>query len=143
METQSKYNRNLVKNMERKFIPLKNLEVYKLARELSKITWKIYQDLDWQDKKTMGDQFLTATDSVGANIAEGYSRFHYLDRIKFYYNARASLSEANDHWIELLKERKIVSRENYKKYKTIAKNLGVKLNNFINATYKQRQSNFH
>jgi hypothetical protein len=38
--------------MEKKFIPLKDLEVYKLARELSKIAWEIYQDLDWQDKKT-------------------------------------------------------------------------------------------
>jgi len=129
--------------MEKKFIPVKDLEVYKLARELSKIAWKIYECLDWQDKKTMGDQFLTATDSIGANIAEGYSRFHYLDRVKFYYNARASLNEASEHWIELLKERGKVSKENYKKYKTISKNLGVKLNNFINATYHQKQSNFH
>jgi len=91
----------------------------------------------------MGDQFLTASDSIGANIAEGYSRFHYLDRVKFYYNARASLSEASEHWIELLKERGKVSKENYKKYKIIAKNLGVKLNNFIKATYKQKRSNFH
>ena len=66
--------------MEKKFIPLKNLEVYKLARELSRIAWGIYESLDWREKKTMGDQFLSATDSVGANIAEGYSRFHYLDR---------------------------------------------------------------
>jgi len=41
--------------MAKDFIPLKDLEVYKLARELSKIGWEIYQDLDWQDKKTMGD----------------------------------------------------------------------------------------
>ena len=54
----------------------------------------------------MGDQFIEAVDSVGANIAEGYGRFHYLDRIKFYYNSRASLIECNEHWIELLKERK-------------------------------------
>jgi hypothetical protein len=52
------------------------------------------------------------------------------------------LSEANDHWIELLKERGKVSKENYKKYKIIAKNLGIKLNNLINATYRQKQSNF-
>jgi len=44
--------------MKKKYIPLKDLEVYKLARELSKIAWEIYQDLSWQDKKTMGDQFL-------------------------------------------------------------------------------------
>ena len=85
---------------------LNDLEVYKLARELSRIGWKIYQNLNWQTKKIMGDQFIEAVDSVGANIAEGYGRFHYLDRIKFYYNSRASLIECNEHWIELLKERK-------------------------------------
>jgi hypothetical protein len=51
--------------MEKKFIPLKDLEVYRLARELSKIAWEIYDCLDWQDRKTMGDQFLTASDSIG------------------------------------------------------------------------------
>ena len=85
---------------------LNDLEVYKLARELSKIGWEIYQNLNWQTKKIMGDQFIESTDSVGANIAEGYGRFHYLDKIKFYYNSRASLIECNEHWIELLKERK-------------------------------------
>jgi len=127
--------------MKKKFIPVKDLEVYKLAREISKIAWEIYQDLDWQDRKTMGDQFLTATDSTGANIAEGYSRFHYLDKIKFYYNARASLSEANDHWIELLKERKKIKSELYKKFKLNAKELGIKLNNFIASTYKAKANN--
>jgi len=127
--------------MKKKFIPVKDLEVYELAREISKIAWEIYQDLDWQDRKTMGDQFLTATDSTGANIAEGYSRFHYLDKIKFYYNARASLSEANDHWIELLKERKKIKSELYKKFKLNAKELGIKLNNFIASTYKAKANN--
>jgi len=92
--------------MKRKYILLNDLEVYKLARELSKIGWEIYQNLNWQTKKIMGDQFIEAVDSVGANIAEGYGRFHYLDKIKFYYNSRSSLIECNEHWIELLKERK-------------------------------------
>jgi len=125
--------------MEKKFIPLKELEVYKLARELSKLAWEIYKELDWQDKKTMGDQFISAVDSTGANIAEGYGRFHLLDRIKFYYNSRGSLMESNDHWIELLSERGKVKPEMYEKFKTIARELGIKLNNFINATYKQKQ----
>jgi four helix bundle protein len=129
--------------MSKNYIPLNELEVYKLARKLSKIGWKIYESLNWQEKKIMGDQFLQSTDSVGANIAEGYGRFHSLDRIKFYYNSRGSLIECADHWLELLKERGKVSKENYKKYKIIAKNLGVKLNNFISATYRQKQSNFN
>jgi len=51
------------------YIPLRNLEIYQLARELSKIGWEIYETLDWQDKKIIGDQFIRAIDSVGANIA--------------------------------------------------------------------------
>lgn len=120
----------------RKHILLKDLEVYKLARELSKIGWEIYRDLDWQTKKIMGDQFITATDSFGANVAEGYNRYHYLDKIKFFYNARASLAEASDHWLELLKERDKIKESSYKKYKEIANKSSLKLQNFINANYK-------
>jgi four helix bundle protein len=125
---------------KKKYILLKDLEVYQLARELSKIGWEIYSSLDWQTKKIMGDQFIESTDSVGANIAEGYSRFHYLDRIRFYYNSRASSSECHDHWLELLYDRKNVSGENYKKFKSIAEKLSVKLNNFITVTYRSKDN---
>ena len=121
-----------------KYILLKDLEVYKLSRELSALGWEIYNGLDWETKQINGIQFIKSTDSVGANIAEGYSRFHYLDKIKFFYNSRGSLTEANDHWIELLKERNKVNGTNYRKYKAIAIKLSVKLNNFINSTYKAK-----
>lgn len=65
------------------YLTLDNLEVYKLARQLSKEAWKIYKKLDWQIRKIIGDQFIRATDSIGANIAEGYGRYHFLDKIKF------------------------------------------------------------
>ena len=118
---------------------LNKLEVYLLARQLSKIGWTIYRELDWQMKKINGDQFIQSTDSVGANIAEGYGRFHYLDKIKFYYNARASLKESR-HWLELMRERRAVSKENEKKYFEIYSELSTKLNAFINTTYKNKTS---
>ena len=126
-----------------KFIPLKELEVYKLARKLSKLGWEVYQEMDWQTKKIIGEQFISSLDSIGANIAEGYGRYHYLDQIKFYYNARGSLRESCEHWLELLKERKIIKernyqKRNYQKMKTIAQDLSVKLNNFIASTYEQK-----
>jgi len=34
-----------------------------------------------------------------ANIAEGYGRYHYLDSLRFYYNARGSLAETINHVI--------------------------------------------
>ena len=73
--------------IKKNYILLKDLEVYQLSRELSKIGWDVYKNMDWQTKKVIGDQFIRALDSVGANIAEGHSRYHYLDKIKFYYYA--------------------------------------------------------
>lgn len=128
--------------IKKKYILLKDLEVYRLARELSKIAWEIYRNLDWQDKKIMGNQFIESVDSVGANIAEGYSRFHYLDKIKFYYNSRASLAECNDHWLELLTERKKVENGRYEKFKTDSNKLLIKLNNFITSTYNSKNNKF-
>ena len=121
--------------MENKnYIPIQELIVYQLARKLSTIAWDIYSKMSFEDKKIMGDQFIRATDSVGANIAEGYSRFHHLDRVRFYYNSRASQSEATDHWLDLLLERGKISQVTFDEYKSISKDLQIKLNNFIKKT---------
>ncbi len=123
---------------DKKYIKLQDLEVYQLARKLSELGWLVYTSLDWQTKKIMGDQFIESTDSVGANIAEGYSRFHYLDKIKFYYIARGSLIESSEHWLELLKERGKINPETYKQFKEIFERISLKLNNFITITYKSK-----
>ena len=123
---------------EKNFIELKNLEVYQISRELSRRGWDVYKAFSFEDKKIMGDQFIRSVDSVGANIAEGYSRFHYLDKIRFYYNSRASLSEAVDHWLELIYERGKIEQNLFDEIKQKAKLLQIKLNNFISATYKQK-----
>jgi len=119
------------------YIELKNLEVYQLSRQLSSIAWSIYCKMTFEDKKLMGDQFLRAVDSVGANIAEGYGRYHYLDKVRFYYNSRASHFEAFIHWLELLFERNKIHDEEFKNIKNIASVLQVKLNNFITSTTKK------
>lgn len=124
---------------KKKPLKLDELDVYQLARKLSSLSWKIYSELNWQDKKNFGDQFLASTDSVGANIAEGYRRYHYLDKIKFLYNSRASLSECGEHWLELLKERNKIKIEDFNEYKGIFEKLNLKINNFINSLYKLRE----
>ncbi len=121
---------------QKNFIDLADLEVYRLARELSRLAWKVYEPLDWNDRKIMGNQFIESIDSVGANIAEGYRRYHRLDKIKFYYNSRGSLSEAIGHWLELLLERKKLHQAAASQMKNIASRLSLKLENFIASTYK-------
>ena len=115
------------------YIQLKDLEVYRLSRELSGKAWEIYNDMDWQAKKVIGDQFIRSTDSIGANIAEGYGRFHYLDKAKFYYHARGSYVESL-HWHEVIMERRLITKESLDQYGRIAQILGPKLNKLITTT---------
>ncbi|MDI6778203.1 MAG: four helix bundle protein [Patescibacteria group bacterium] len=121
----------------KEYLNLDKLEVYLLSRELSRIAWEVHQNLTWQAKKINGDQFVESTDSTGANIAEGYGRYHYLDKIKFYYNARASMKESR-HWFEILLERKMITCTERKKYLHIYAKLSPKLNAFISVTYKNK-----
>ena len=120
---------------------LKDLEVYKLAREISAMGWKIYQCFTQEDKRTMGNQFIRSIDSVGANIAEGFGRYHYADKNRFYYNARASLFESA-HWLEILHERNRIDVEAFKELDVRLPELHRKLNSFIRST-KMRSENSH
>ena len=79
---------------------------------------------------------MRAIDSIGANIAEGFGRYHYKDSIRFYYHSRGSLFESK-HWLQLLFTRNLIDSNKYEDLKTKLDLLGVKLNNFINATKKQ------
>lgn len=125
--------------MEKKeYISLENLMVYKLTRELSRIAWVIYEKLEWRIKKIMGDQFIESTDSVSANIAEGYGRFHYLDKVKFYYNARGSLLESRN-WLDLLKERKFLEEEDERKYLIYYKELRPAMNALISSVFRAKK----
>jgi four helix bundle protein len=123
------------------FIELKNLEVYQISRKLSSIAWEIFCKMNFEYKEHIGDQFLRAVDSIGANIAEGYGRFHYLDKVRFYYNSRASHYEAFNHWLELLLEREKISKGEFDSINEIALKLQVKLNNFITSTTKNARKN--
>lgn len=116
---------------------LYDLEIYKLAREISKEVWKVYETFDWQTKKVIGDQWISAIDSIGANIAEGFGRFHFLDKNKFNYNARGSLFESL-HWTDLLIERGKLEKKKGDELKTKLRRLSVKLNNHIASTLKQK-----
>ncbi|MBT3538910.1 four helix bundle protein, partial [Candidatus Parcubacteria bacterium] len=41
-------------------------------------------------------QLRRASSSITANIAEGFSRYHFKDKIRFYYHSRGSLAEVQN-----------------------------------------------
>jgi four helix bundle protein len=115
---------------------LGDLEIYKLAREIGRDAWNIFSRLNWETKKAIGFQWIEAVDSVGANIAEGFGRFHFLDKNKFNYNARGSLYEVF-HWTDVLCERKIITNTEHTSLISKLDSLKAKLNGFILSTKNQ------
>ncbi|MCP5063140.1 MAG: four helix bundle protein [Ignavibacteriae bacterium] len=56
-------------NEPKKYLKLNDIEAYKTAFNLSNYVWDIVIKWDYFEKKTVGDQFVRAVDSVSANIA--------------------------------------------------------------------------
>jgi len=107
-----------------------NLEVWKDAHALSIKIYKITEAFPGKEVYGITDQIRRAATSVSANIAEGFGRFHFKEKIKFYYNARGSLSEVQNFIFfaqDLGYMNKIIARELFKKYDDLNK----KLNCFI------------
>ena len=109
------------------------LEVYKLAEELADQVWNDFDKWDIKVKNTVGYQIIRASDSIAANIAEGYGRFTPQDRRKFYLYSRGSFEETKA-WLRKLIRRKVINEVQTAKYQVIIEKLGPKLNTFINTT---------
>jgi len=87
-----------------KYLQLNDISSYKKAFNLSNYVWNIITNWDYFSKKTIGEQFVTAVDSISANIAEGFGRFNKKEKIRFYRISQGSLKESLD-WNEKAKIR--------------------------------------
>ena len=70
-----------------------SLEFYQDSLKLLKATYRLAKDLPDYERYNLSDQMRRASCSILLNIAEGYGRYHYLERLRFLYIARGSLSE--------------------------------------------------
>lgn len=65
----------------KKTFKLENVKAYEIASGLSDYVWDLVSRWDWFAKKVLGVQWLTSTDSMAGNIAEGFGRFHKKDKV--------------------------------------------------------------
>jgi four helix bundle protein len=70
-----------------------DLRVYQLSMQLAEKVWNIVIHWDAFSKYSIGKQYTEAVDSIGANISEGYGRFHFKDSKNFLYYSGGSLFE--------------------------------------------------
>lgn len=91
---------------------IEDLEVYMLAEDLSNEIWDITTQWDFFAKDTVGKQICRAADSISANIAEGYGRFHFKENKNFYYYSRGSILETKS-FLSKMRHIGLVSDEIY------------------------------
>jgi four helix bundle protein len=118
-----------------KAIRLEELEIYQLAMKIGDEVWEIVSKWDAFSKRTVGGQFITAVDSIAANIAEGYGRYFYKERKQFCYYSRGSLLEAKT-WLIKAASRGFVREKEMGELIEKLQTLHLKLNIYIK-TIKQ------
>jgi four helix bundle protein len=107
------------------------LKVWQKAHELMLfVHQEIAPVLPKDEKWNLADQIRRSSKSIGANVAEGYGRFYYKDRVRFCYNARGSLSETENHLI-VAKDLIYISPALYQRGRDLAAETHRLLNGYI------------
>ena len=82
---------------------IKSLETLETWRKSKEFSLQVYREvlplLPLEEKWNLNQQLRRSSNSIPANIAEGYGRFYYKDNIRFCYNARGSLEETLSHLV--------------------------------------------
>jgi four helix bundle protein len=117
----------------RKYLKLTDIEAYKIAFHLSNYVWDIVIKWDYFAQKTIGSQFVDAADSISANIAEGFGRWHKKDKIRFYRYSQGSHKESLD-WNEKSRIRNLITKEQYDYIFSQLSILPLKINTLIKYT---------
>lgn len=113
-----------------------DLDAWKVNHELVMKIYQITKSFPKEEKFGVIDQIRRAASSITANIAEGWGRFHYADRIKFYHQARGSNCEVQNFLI-LSKDLNYLNKEDFEKLY----NLAIKGNQIINGLIRSVESN--
>ena len=105
----------------------RDLEVYKLAREVSKEIFILSKSFPAEEKYSLTDQIRRSSRSVGAQIAEAWGKRRY--EMHFISKLTDADSEQleTQHWLEISEESSYISSESSKlllhKCETIGKML--------------------
>ena len=116
------------------------MQVYQLAMEIAERIWNIVIKWDYFAKDTIGKQLVRSADSIAANLAEGFGRFHYKENKQFGYYSRGSLFETKT-WITKANNRNLINEVDFNAFLQDFDLIGIKLNNYIKSIGKQGVSN--
>ena len=119
------------------FLPFEDLRVFQLAEQLADEIWDIVTKWKYFEKITVGQQWVDAADSVGANIAEGAGRGTPNDNKRFIRISRGSFNETK-YWLRRAKKRKLIDAGQVAKLNPLIDKLGPSLNAYLNSIGKSK-----
>ncbi|MEK7067831.1 MAG: four helix bundle protein [Patescibacteria group bacterium] len=85
--------------MEERIKNFYDLEAWRKAHQLVLEIYKITKFFPKEELYGIISQLCRAACSITANIAEGFARYHFKDKIRFYYQARGSVAEVQNFLI--------------------------------------------
>ena len=118
-------------------LAFEDMRVLQLAEAIADTTWKTV--IGWKPfpRDAMGKQLVGAADSIGANIAEAFGRFHYGEKLNFFYYARGSLFETK-YWLNRAVARGLVDDQLLRGSVGQLSELARQLNALVASTKEQR-----
>jgi four helix bundle protein len=122
-------------------MPLKfeELKILQASETISDDLWNEVYQWDPFARDVVGKQITRAADSIGANIAEAYGRFHFGEKVQFLYYARGSLFETK-YWLNRIKERHLLEENLVRNYSSKLSELARQLNKFISDLKTQQRN---
>lgn len=110
-------------------------KAYQLALEIYKCTKKFPEE----EKFGITSQLRRTANSITANIAEGFGRYHFKDKARFYHQARGSNAEVQS-FLLLTKGLKYIDETTYKNLGTKTLEIQKLINGIIRSMQKQVES---
>ncbi len=102
------------------------LDIYKTTKKFPK-----------EELYGITSQLRRAVSSIAANIAEGFSRYHYNDKIRFYHNARGSVSETQN-FLFLARDLSFLKETDFKDIFGLSEEVNKLINGLVRSIEKQK-----
>lgn len=109
------------------------VKAHRFVLEIYRMTGKFPKD----ELYGLTSQLRRAASSVSANIAEGFSRYHYNDKVRFYHNARGSISETQN-FLFLAKDLSFLKENEFHELFGTSEEVSKLINGLIRSIGKQR-----
>jgi len=119
-------------------LKFEDLRVLEAAEAVADGIWRQVVGWDSFAREIVGGQMARAGDSVGANIAEAFGRYHYGEKLQFLYYARGSLFETK-YWLNRARMRDLMPPVQVQDYAAQLTDLARQLNAFASSLKAQRR----